>query len=81
MPIGLKTLRITLCSASLALGLAALPAQAQLGTSSNPPPQRLFNFNDAPKPDNTGLGTMAERRRALAKHPAVRRRTVHHTSP
>ena len=80
MPTRLNTLRVMICSAGLAMG-AVLPAHAQLGTSPNPPPQHLFNFNDAPKPDNNGLGTMAERRRALAKRRIVHRPTVHHTNP
>ena len=64
----------------LALGLTvAMSAKAQLGSVNNPPPQNLFNFNDTPKPRNDGLGTMAERRRALAhsrtKRPVHRRTT------
>lgn len=58
---------------TLATGLVVgLSAQAQLGSVNNPPPQHLFNFNDTPTPRNDGLGTMAERRRALAQSKARR---------
>ena len=72
--------RSLLCGLTLAVGLTVgLPAQAQLGSVNNPPPQHLFNFDDTPKPRNDGLGTMAERRRALAnartRRPAHRRTT------
>lgn len=50
----------------LALIWAGTPAEAQLGSVNNPPPQRLFNFGPQPKLDN-GLGTMAERRALLAR--------------
>ncbi len=69
-----------LCGLTLAVALTAgLSAKAQLGSVNNPPPQHLFNFDDTPKRRDDGLGTMAERRRALARlhdrHP-VHRRTV-----
>lgn len=49
-------------AAALALiGLAAAaPARAQLGSSPNPPAQRLFETNTPTRLD-TGLGAMAER--------------------
>ncbi len=79
MPIQSKT-RLFLSGLTLAVGLTAgLSAKAQLGSVNNPPPQHLFNFNDAPPPHNDGLGTMAERRRALARSRV--RRPVHHRAP
>jgi hypothetical protein len=76
-------LRLLLCGATLVLGLgAAVTANAQLGSVNNPPPQNLFNFDGTPKPLNNGLGTMAERRRELARSKARARRPVHrHTTP
>jgi hypothetical protein len=69
-------LRLLLCGTTLVLGLAAtVTAHAQLGSVNNPPPQHLFNFDGTPKPLNNGLGTMAERRRALARSKV--RRPVH----
>ena len=74
------TIRILLCGMTLAFGLTAgLAAKAQLGSVNNPPPQHLFNFNDTPQPRNDGLGTMAERRRALARSRV--RRPVHRRTP
>ena len=62
--IGRLTSTLPLCV--LLLSQAATPAQAQMGTSANPPPQNLFKFDDSPKRLDDGLGTMAERRRVLA---------------
>ena len=42
----------------------SVPAFAQLGSVSNPPPQNLFNDRPTPKLDN-GLGTYAQRRALL----------------
>ena len=52
----------------IALGLAGQlqSASAQMGTSNNPPPQRLFDTGPSQRVDN-GLGTMAERRAKLAQ--------------
>ena len=73
-------LRVLLCGITLAIGLTAGEAAwAQLGSVNNPPPQNLFKFDDTPKPRNDGLGTMAERRRALAQSKA--RRPVHRRTP
>ncbi len=72
--------RLLLCGLTLASALTlGASARAQMGSVNNPPPQRLFNFNDTPTPRNDGLGTMAERRRALAR--AKARRPVHRTNP
>ncbi len=80
MSVRLNSLRVALGAMALAGGVTvAVAAHAQLGTENNPPPQHLFNFNGAPKPADNGLGTMAERRRALANAKLHRRRVVHHT--
>ena len=78
MPVRPTTFRLLLCLATLSAGLTVgMAARAQLGSVNNPPPQNLFNFDGSPKPRNDGLGTMAERRRALAqsrtRHPVHRR--------
>ncbi len=64
---------IRLCFVGLALSALAFPAYAQLGTSRNPPPQHLFNFNGSG--NQAGATSMAERRRqlALSRHPVHRR--------
>ncbi len=79
MTLRLSPIRVVLTAIALAGGLTlATAANAQLGTEANPPPQHLFNFDGSPKPTNDGLGTMAERRSALARAKA-RRRPVHRT--
>ncbi len=75
-----RPLTTLLAGLILSLGLTVgLAAHAQLGSVNNPPSQHLFNFNDAPTPRNDGLGTMAERRRALAR--SKLRRPVQRTTP
>ena len=78
MAVRSRLLSILLPGLILSIGMtASLAARAQLGSVNNPPPQNLFNFDGSPKPRNDGLGTMAERRRALAqnrtRHPVHRR--------
>lgn len=69
-------LRVLLCGLTLAVGLGvSWSATAQLGSVNNPPAQNLFRFDDKPVLRNDGLGTMAERRRALVVRKA--RRPVH----
>ena len=52
--------------------VVALPASAQMGTSNNPPPQRLFDTGPSQQLNN-GLGTMAaleaHRRISVRAHP------------
>ncbi len=78
MSVRLTLFRVVITVMVLVGGLTiATAADAQLGSVNNPPPQHLFNFNGAPKPTNDGLGTMAERRQALAKMKV--RRPAHKT--
>ena len=77
MSVRLNRIRVLLNVMVLAGALIiATAAHAQLGSMNNPPPQHLFNFDGSPKPRNDGLGSMAERRSALARAKA-RRRPVH----
>jgi hypothetical protein len=64
---------IRLLLVCLAVAALASPAYAQLGTSRNPPPQHLFNFNGSDS--QRGSTSMAERRRqlALSRHPVRHR--------
>ena len=59
-----------LCVAVL-LAVQVQGASAQMVTSNNPPPQRLFDTAPSHQMNN-GLGTMADRRAQLAQ---VKRRT------
>ena len=60
------TKALTVSLTLLMLAAQVRTANAQLGTSNNPPPQRLFDTGPSQQLDN-GLGTMAERRAKLAK--------------
>jgi hypothetical protein len=62
------------CLVSL-VGFAVVPAQAQMGTSRNPPPQNLFHFDGHGGSTPATGSTMAQRRQQLAasKRAPVRR--------